>query len=99
MSKIYEAVDHTSDETYYTRGVWLDLETATAEILKCDPEWLNEDGCPDTDYLKVVIWERPIGLGDVRKEVAVFEWNQRYDEDRDEYIWEMIKGETAACSE
>jgi hypothetical protein len=84
---VYEAVDATSDEQYYTLGVWLDLATARAALDTVTPDDMPGDHDDYEDVCRVEIRERKLGWGGVGVRVRVWEWRREYDEAADEYRW------------
>ncbi len=87
-SSVFEVVDVTSEEVYWTLGVWLTLETAMATLDVSDPE---EISCNDADeydgYRMIEVRERKIGWGGVGKRIARIEWKRDYVEVADQYVW------------
>lgn len=86
---VFEIVDASSDETYWTCGIFLTLEAAVAAIDECDePHDLGGDHSDfDDDYAKVEVRERKVGWSGTGKVVYVREWERAYDESTDDYSW------------
>lgn len=93
MTSVFEAVDSTNEETYWTLGVWFTLEDALAAFADCqDP---GDFGCQDhaehDDLCVVKIRERPFGWGGSGKPRATLRWENTYDEAADEFKWRRVK--------
>lgn len=87
MKTIFEAVDCTDEEMYFTIGLWPNLKEAIKAIEGAKELWEITDQSHD-EYCKVEIRERAIGFSDVGVKKAVFEWEMEYNEAEDEYQWE-----------
>ena len=86
METIFEAVDVTDDEMYFTVGLWPTLDEAITEIEKCkEPDECSEQY--HEEFGKVEIRERAIGFSDQGTKRAEIEWKAKYDEE-DEQYWE-----------
>ena len=84
---IFEAVDRTDEDMYFTVGLWPTLETAiNAFDNVTDPDEFSNDVCHE-EYCIIEIRERKIGWSDTGIERAKLEWASKYDEENDEYIW------------
>lgn len=85
ICSIFELVDATDDETYYTLGMYLDLNEAIDNAVTGDT--------PPTDseeYVLLEIRERPLGFsgcGRDGKLAATVEWKQVLDEEKDDWVW------------
>ena len=82
----FEVVDATSDEQYFTVGIWLTLEAAIAAIRGCGDDYPGET--LDEDVKIIEIRERKIGMIDwsgTGKVVARFKWERRFDEEVTEW--------------
>ena len=85
---IFEVVDATDDETYFTLGVFATLDDAKREVESCDePDDLGGDHGDHEEHCVVEIRERKIGWGGIGREVARYEWKSTYDEATDEFKW------------
>lgn len=87
---VYEIVDVTDEETYYTIGLWSTLEDAKAicRLFANDPDGLNKSG--GNDYCRIVIRHRPVGqYSEEGTDVAEFVWCTAYDEEQDDWAWTM----------
>jgi len=87
---MFEAVDATGDEQYWTLGWWPTLDEALAELEKCaDPAELDTWGYHEPDDICVVeIRERKMGWGDQGVKRATVTWRREYrDDDADEGVW------------
>jgi hypothetical protein len=88
VCSVFEVVDATDDENYFTLGVFLSLADAMREVESRDaPDDLGGDHGDHEEYCVVEIRERKIGLGGIGREVARYEWKSTYDEAADEYGW------------
>jgi len=88
--KIYELTDNTSDEQYYTIGLFLTMEEAIAVVDDDQQDVINELG---DDYASVTISERQVGKVDWSGTgVVVWEraWAMNYNESEDVYKWEIV---------
>lgn len=92
---IYELVDVTSDETYWTLGLYSSEETARSAIAACD----GTDGCKVNSEDQAEVWEdeperleirrRPVDVGshadaDV---IARFERSWDWSDDEMHEVW------------
>jgi hypothetical protein len=77
---LFEAVDETCDEMYWTVGVWLSIEDAIRNVSTgdCPPE---ADGACIEDSCNINIYERKIGFGNLGKHVATVNWVKSYHND------------------
>jgi len=85
-SSAFEAVDATSDEQYFTVGIWLTLESAVAAIRECGDDYPGET--LDEDVKIIEIRERKIGVIDwseTGKVVARFKWERHFGEEVTEW--------------
>ena len=89
MTSVFEAVDATSDETYWTLGVWSTLEDALAAFAECQGpgDFGSHDHDEHADLCVVEIRERPFGWSDSEKPRATLRWENVYDEATDEFKW------------
>lgn len=91
MNSIYELIDVTDDDTWYTLGWWPSLEASLAALAEQkQPQDIAGSPNQDEDYCRLQIHKRPSGWGCWSDSKAVYsiEFTQRYDEDRDEYVWD-----------
>ena len=86
MKSIFEAVDNTDDDMYFTVGLWTSLDDAIKSIEKFDAptEFLDQD---HDDFCIVEIRERAVGFSGVGIKRATIEWETKYNEAEDEYQW------------
>jgi hypothetical protein len=86
---VFEAVDVTSDETYWTLGIWPTLEAAMAALDTCQEP--SDFGCDEHEEYNgvcvVEIRERKIGWSGVGKTCSRTSWHLDYDEDSDTQKW------------
>jgi hypothetical protein len=85
---IYEVVD-SSNETYWTLGVFPTLAAVKTALDGCNPDDLPGDHDDFDDYCKVEVRERCFGWGGVGKTVQTCEWRRVYREADDEYVWQQ----------
>lgn len=85
---VFEVVDSTDDENYFTLGIFISLAEAMREVETCvEPDDLGGDHGDHEEYCVVEIRERKIGWGGIGRKVAEYEWKSTYDEAADEYGW------------
>lgn len=98
--KIYEAVDVTDEEAYYTIGVFPSLKDALGAIRATENPWrLCENAMFHGEAATIEIREREVGLkpNDLGKVVWKTEWTNEYNEEVDDNEW-VVKFETPyAC--
>lgn len=85
---VFEIVDATNDEQYYTVGIWLTLEAALAAIEKCGDNPPGEN--LDDEKITMEIRERKIGVLDWSEcgsAVAEVFWIKTHRESDDSYEW------------
>jgi hypothetical protein len=92
ICSVFEAVDASSDEQYYTCGIWTTLEAAMKAFQKLGDDYPGED---IADGVKIIeIRERKIGELDWSengKVVAKFVWRKDYRESDDSYEWRLTE--------
>ena len=82
---IFELVDVTNDETYYTLGLYLTSDEAITDATSGDD--------PPTeceDYARLEVRERTLGFtgyGNDGQRVAEIVWSEYLDEEEDEWKW------------
>lgn len=93
IAQIYEVIDRTDDEAYYTLGLFLSLDDAIKDAESKTPDDWESDGNID-DYAEIEIRERQIGwTGTNTKKVWEMSWKKTYpdNDEADDYIWEPVK--------
>lgn len=88
---VYELVDNTNEETFYPLGVWPTLAGAMAAMVGAQsPHDIDSPGFCDgyDDSCVLEIRQRPFGWGDGGRCVYRVTFTERYDEDRDDYVWD-----------
>lgn len=89
---VFEAVDSSNEETYWTLGIWLTLQEALAALSVDNPE---DVGCNEADeydeHRTIEVRERKIGWCGSGKRVAKVEWIATWDEPADEYKWARVQ--------
>jgi len=84
IEKVYELVDN-SEDVYYCLGLYHTLEEALADATHGD-----EPCCDAEETCHMEIRERSFGFsgwGEHGKLVAEIYWCDKYDEEKDEYLW------------
>lgn len=88
---IYEVVDYTNDEMYYTLGLFLSLEQAMEYIEEAEePDRTISEFVYD-HYEEIQILKRKIGWSQHGKPVKTIRREEKYNEEEDEYYWQRIK--------
>ena len=89
---VFEVVDSSNEETYWTLGIWPTLQKALAALDVENPE---DVGCSEADeydeHRTIEVRERKIGWGGSGKRVAKVEWKATWDEPADEYKWARVQ--------
>ena len=86
---VFEAVDCTSEESYYTMGIWPSLEATIAVLRKLGTDAPGEH---NEDYCVVEIRERKIGILDWSETGKVrwkFAWEKTYESSDDGDGWRV----------
>jgi hypothetical protein len=82
-------VDATNEENYFTLGLFETLAEAVDAVEKCaEPSDFGSDGQHD-DLFIVEIRERRIGWCGNGKAVYFQQWEQKYNEETDDYEWKI----------
>lgn len=79
---VFEVVDSTNEEQYFTIGIWPTLKAAIDALDECGNDPPGED--LDEDLRTVEIRERPLGVMDwsgIGRVVAKVGWAKSYDDD------------------
>ena len=85
---IYQIVDSTSDEMYFTLATFNDFDTAKNALLaRANPYCAVSDSGDEDDYEKLVIYEYAIGWSAEKKVVYTLERNKKYNELTDQFEW------------
>lgn len=89
---VFEVVDSSNEETYWTLGIWPTLQEALSALDVENPE---DVGCNEADeydeHRTIEVRERKIGWGGSGKRVAKVEWKATWDEAADEYKWARVQ--------
>lgn len=88
---VFEAVDATSEESYYTMGIWPTLDAAVAALRACGTDAPGEH---DDDGCVVEIRERKIGKLDWSETGKMrwkFVWEKKYEASDDSYEWHVTE--------
>ncbi len=90
---VFEVVDVTNEETYYTMGIWRTFEAAMHALDGCGDDAPGEDF--DEDSRVIEVREREIGALDwsgVGRVVATVQWVKNCDyEDPNYNQWQRVK--------
>lgn len=82
---VFEVVDTTSEESYYTMGIWPTLEAAVERLRALGPDMPGEH---DDDCCIVEIRERKLGVLDWSETGKVrwtFKWEKIYPDEGDKF--------------
>jgi len=85
-NKIYELVDYSDQEHYFTLGHWTTLQEVLDAIKGKEPEDINTPADIE-DYFKLEVREHTLGWSGFGKLVYQREWTRIYNEEKDEYHW------------
>jgi len=90
LDQVFEVVDYTDDEKYYTLGIFKTIEQAEHEI-----ETNLQDDCAFSEfcygeYEEIQILKRKIGWSQHGKPVKTIKRKEFYDEDNDKFYWERV---------
>lgn len=89
---VFEVVDSSNEETYWTLGIWPTLQDALSALDVENPE---DVGCNEADeydeHRTIEVRERKIGWGGSGKRVAKVEWKATWHEATDEYKWARVQ--------
>lgn len=86
---VFEAVDVTSEESYYTMGIWPTLESAVAALRNLGTDAPGEH---DDDCCVVEVRERKTGILDWSENGKMrwkFVWEKKYEAADDSYEWRV----------
>lgn len=87
MTTVFEAVDATDPEQYWTLGVWPTLDDAREAFMVENPHEIQRDA-PELDgHLVVEIREREMGFSGVGKVVSKFEWRSEWAHNESDIEW------------
>lgn len=95
---VFEVVDVTSEESYYTMGVWPSLEAAVNALRA---HGTDAPGEHDDDCCVVEVRERKIGVLDWSETGRLrwkFVWEKKYDASDDGYEWRVNETQNAPGS-
>ena len=86
---VFEIVDSTSDEQYWTLGMFPTLADALAALDGCTPDDMPGDHYDYEGVCRVEVRERKYGWGGTGTCVHAREWTSEYNEAKDEYEWRI----------
>ena len=85
---IYQIVDATSDEMYFTLANFTDFEAAKKSILeRAKPDCALTDSNNYDGFERICIYEYALGWCEIKKVVYTLERNKEYNEATDQYEW------------
>jgi len=84
---VFEIVDNTNDEQYWTLGIFPTIGDAMAALDDCSPDDMPEDHYEYEGFCRVEIRERKYGWGGTGKSILTREWTSEYNEAADDYEW------------
>lgn len=90
-TSMFEVVDVTSEESYYTMGIWPTLESAVSALRACGTDAPGEH---DDDYCMAEVRERKTEILDWSETGKLrwkFVWEQKYDARDDSYEWRVTE--------
>lgn len=96
MKRVYVVIDSTSDAMYFPLGVFLSFEEAVEALKELASQKLegaiseHQDRW-DSSFEQIKIMQREVGWSENGEEVFVCERGEVYDEDRDEYFWQVLR--------
>jgi len=94
VRNIFEIVDVSDEEAYFTIGVFLSLEEAVAAVeAKAEPWQLCESAMFDGESASMEIRRKPVNVLDPLNNGDVVwsrKWVNKYDDDADESAWIII---------
>ena len=86
---VFEIVDSTIDEQYWTLGMFPTLADALSALDGCTPEDMPGDHDEYEGICRVEVREHKYGWGGTGKCVHAREWTSEYNETADEYEWRI----------
>lgn len=90
-SVVFEAVDATNEETYWTLGMFATLEDAIEQLTKCTPDDLPSERDFDDECCRVEVYEHKVGQwGGHGRKVYEHVWNVKWNEETDEMEWVFV---------
>lgn len=84
---VYEVIDQTSDEIYYSLGIWLSLEDAVGSIAGKDVDSVDVYGNSGDECFSAVIKKHEVGWSQGGVEVYKVVWENVYNEEEDDCEW------------
>lgn len=85
---LFEIVDATNDEIYYTLAVYADLEIAKSELLAfCNENCALTENGNDGDFEKIEIREHELGWGLGCKTIFKVTRSKNYNDETDDSEW------------
>jgi len=90
MDTVYEIVDYTDDEKYFTLGIFETAEQALDEIDKAERRDSPISEFCDGEYEEIQVLKRKIGWSQHGTTIKTIKRQEFYDEDKDEYYWKRV---------
>ena len=90
QNKVYEVVDATNDETYFTLGIFSTPLELLEKLARMERKDLAISELTYDDYEKIEIREREFGWTETGKTIITISRRQQYDETIDKYIWQSM---------
>jgi len=88
MAYIYEIVDNSDEEQYFSLGYFIDKKEAVNEFNSCrEPADFGSPIMPE-EQAEFEVREHKVGWGSYYKVVASVKFISKYNEKEDDYKWE-----------
>ena len=84
---IYEIVDNSNEEQYFSLGFWKDEKEAIKAFDDCEEPADFGSPIDYEDFNCFELREHHNGWGSFYNVIKKVEFAQKYDEEKDEYIW------------
>lgn len=82
-SVVFEAIDATNEENYWTLGMFATLEDAIEQLTKCTPDDLPSDRDCDDECCRVEVYEHKVGQwGGHGRKVYEHVWNGKWNSEQ-----------------
>ena len=89
MDVIYEVIDSTNDEMYFTLGIFVSLDDLKDRLITFDKNSAISDSGPNEDVEVIEVKERKIGWGEHGKTVFTITREYEYCEKDDSDSWKI----------
>lgn len=95
-SVVFEVIDATNEENYWTLGIFATLEDAVSQLSKCTPDDLPSERDCDDECCRVEVYEHKVGTwGGHGRKVYEHVWNGTWNEEADEMEWVLVSPNVA----